>query len=228
MKHQNKVYLEIGKKRTFAVSVDWPGWARQASDEAAAIDGLLAFAPKYAAILKGTRLGFVAPKSIEDLLVIQRLKGNATTDFGAPGIPPDADADRSCTPAELKRFEKILHAGWQAFDATVKAAHGKTLATGPRGGGRTLTKIVEHVIEAEAMYIAAAGWAWEKPASPRVRMVAGREALVNAMHASAAGEIPVRGPRGGARWSARYLVRRAAWHVFAHIWEIERRVGAAQ
>jgi hypothetical protein len=31
------------------------------------------------------------------------------------------------------------------------------------------------------------------------------------------------GPRGGKRWSARYFVRRAAWHVLDHAWEIEDR-----
>jgi hypothetical protein len=37
------------------------------------------------------------------------------------------------------------------------------------------------------------------------------------------------GPRyasilAGARWSARYFVRRVTWHVIAHAWEIDRRV----
>ena len=38
--------------------------------------------------------------------------------------------------------------------------------------------------------------------------------------------IPEKGPRGGARWSARYFVRRAAWHVLDHAWEIEDRSGS--
>ncbi len=40
--------------------------------------------------------------------------------------------------------------------------------------------------------------------------------------ASATGEIPAQGPRGGARWTARYFVRRVAWHVMARAWEFER------
>ena len=48
-------------------------------------------------------------------------------------------------------------------------------------------------------------------------------AILTALRASAAGEVPARGPRGGARWTARYFVRRVAWHVMAHAWEIERR-----
>jgi hypothetical protein len=35
--------------------------------------------------------------------------------------------------------------------------------------------------------------------------------------------IPAAGPRGGQRWSAPYFVRRAAWHVLDHAWEIEDR-----
>jgi hypothetical protein len=38
--------------------------------------------------------------------------------------------------------------------------------------------------------------------------------------------IPARGPRGGKRWSAPYFVRRAAWHVLDHAWEIEDRSSA--
>ena len=228
MAMQHKIYVEIGKKRTFAVAVDWPGWARQARNEADAIAALFAYAPKYAAILKGTRLGFTAPKSIDQFVVVERLTGNATTDFGAPGIPPSADSERSCEAAELKRFEKILRAGWSSFDSTVKAARGKTLSIGPRGGGRSLEQIVEHVVGADTVYIAATGWTWEKPETSAAQLKASREALLAAMRAAAAGEIPVRGPRGGNRWTARYLVRRSAWHVIAHVWEIERRVAAAR
>jgi hypothetical protein len=36
--------------------------------------------------------------------------------------------------------------------------------------------------------------------------------------------VPERGPRGGAIWSARNYVRRIAWHVLDHAWEIEDKV----
>lgn len=32
---------------------------------------------------------------------------------------------------------------------------------------------------------------------------------------------PTPGPRGGKRWPAAYAVRRMAWHVTDHMWEIE-------
>jgi hypothetical protein len=218
-----KVYLECGAKRTFAAALDWPGWGRPGRNETDALAALLAYGPKYASIVAGTRLGFVAPKDLTQLVVVERLPGTAGTDFGVPSVAPTVDRDRSCDPADLKRFEKILRAGWRAFDKAVESARGKTLATGPRGGGRSLEAIVSHVIGADAGYLTAVGWRAPKAAKPSQQLTATREAILAALKASATGAIPSKGPRGGARWSARYFVRRVAWHVIAHAWEIERR-----
>jgi len=217
------VYLECGKKRTFAGALDWPGWCRQGPNEAEALVALLAYGPRYGSVLAGTRLGFVAPKGLSHLTVVERLPGTATTDFGAPGVPPTVDHDRSCDAVTLKRFEKILRAGWRAFDETVNAARGKKLSTGPRGGGRSLDGIVKHVIDAEAAYLSAVGWKVPRAAARAEQLAANREAILEALKASAAGQIPAQGPRGGARWSARYFARRVTWHVIAHAWEIQRR-----
>jgi hypothetical protein len=216
------VYLECGAKRSFAGALDWPGWCRSGRTEADALAALLAYGPRYASILAGTRLGFVAPEDLAQVVVLERLPGTVTTDFGAPGVAPAADRDRSCTAADLSRFEKILRAGWRAFDQAVKSARGKTLATGPRGGGRSLDAMVAHVVGADAGYLAAVGWKAPKTATAE-QLAATRGAILAALQASATGEIPPRGPRGGERWSARYFVRRVAWHVIAHAWEIERR-----
>jgi hypothetical protein len=223
MARRIKVYLECGAKRTFASALEWPGWCRQGPDEAAALAALLAYGRRYASILARTRLGFVSPKDPTQLVVVERLLGTATTDFGAPSVAPSMDLDRSCGAAERLRFEKILRAAWRAFDEAVKSAHGKTLATGPRGGGRSLQAIVRHVIGADAGYLTAVGWKAPNAAGPSEQLHATREAILGALRASATGRIPPRGPRGGARWSARYFVRRVAWHVVAHVWEIERR-----
>jgi hypothetical protein len=218
-----KVYLECGAKRTFAAALDWPGWCRHGPDEDEALAALVAYGPKYAAILAGTRLGFTAPQDVTQLVVVERLPGTATTDFGALSVAPTVDRDRTCTATHRKRFEKILRAGWRAFDAVVRSARGKTLATGPRGGGRSLEGIVAHVIGADAGYLTAVGWKAPRAGTPSRQLTATRAAILSALEASATGKIPSRGPRGGARWSARYFVRRVAWHVIAHAWEIERR-----
>jgi hypothetical protein len=171
-------------------------------------------------------VGFVAPKELNQLSVVERVQGTAATDFGVPGVAPTVDQDRSCNAAELTRFEKILRAGWRAFDETVKSASGKTLATGPRGGGRSLEAIVSHVIEADAGYLTAVGWKPPKATEQEASLAVTRETILAALEASATGVIPAKGPRGGNRWTARYFVRRVAWHVMAHLWEIERRTGA--
>src|SRR5688572_24610429 len=129
------IYLELGTKRVFAGALDWPGWTVSGRDEAAALQALLDSAPRYAAVLRGTRLGFKAPKDISDFKVVERLKGNAATDFGAANIAPKADK-QPVDAAELRRLEKLLQAAWRAFDRAAEAAAGKALSKGPRGGGR--------------------------------------------------------------------------------------------
>jgi hypothetical protein len=151
------VYVACGAKRIFAAALDWPGWCRQGPDEAAALAALVDYGPRYATILARTRLGFVAPREVGRLVVVERLPGTATTDFGAPGVMPTADRERSCDARERARFETILRAGWRALDEAVRSARGKALATGPRGGGRSLEAIVGHVIGADAGYLTAVG-----------------------------------------------------------------------
>ena len=219
------VYLEVGAKRVFACSVDWPGWCRSGPDELAARQALLEYGPRYAAVIRPARLGFTAPTKLEELRVVERLKGNATTDFGAIGIIPPFDKLPASRP-DFARFEKVLRAAWRALDAAEKRAAGKVLSKGPRGGGRELSAIVRHVAEAEAGYLSAFGWKVRLSGSGDHRNET-RKAIVEALGASARGEIPAVGPRGGRRWPARYFVRRVAWHTMAHAWEIERRMTPA-
>ena len=219
-----EVYLELGSKRTIAGAIDWPGWCRIGRDEASALQALVDYAPRYARVVRAASLGFHAPTDTAAFTVIERLKGNMTTDFGAPAIAPAGDA-RPVTPAELVRLQKLLKASWRAFDTAVSAAKGKELAKGPRGGGRDLDKIVAHVLGADEAYLGQLGvkikWAADD-ATGRERSQAG-QAIQKALAASARGEIPARGPRGGLRWTPRYFCRRAAWHILDHAWEIEDR-----
>jgi hypothetical protein len=219
------VYLERGAKRTFACAVDWPGWCRSGRDPDAALAALLEAAPRYARALRGTQLGFTAPKDASGFRVVETLKGDATTDFGAPGGTPKDDA-RPVTDADMRRAGAILRASWRAFDEAARAAKGKTLTKGPRGGGRDLAKIVRHVVEADAGYIGALGWTYRlEPEPPERQLERTRKAMLDGLAASARGEIPERGPRGGVRSKPRRIVRRSAWHWLDHAWEIEDRAG---
>jgi hypothetical protein len=217
------VYLEVGSRRTFAAALDWPGWCRMGRDEATALQALFEYGPRYARILRPARLGFQAPNDVSALVVVERLKGNATTDFGAPDLAPASDA-QPLDDAESRRLQALLKACWRAFDAAVEMAQGKALRTGPRGGGRTVDGIVQHVLGAEMGYLSALGGKAPQSGSttPSPRPI--RQAILKTLGASARGEIAEYGPRGGKRWSPRYLVRREAWHVLDHIWEIQDRL----
>jgi hypothetical protein len=216
------VYLEVGTKRTFAGAVDWPGWCRRGRDEASALEALLEYGARYAKVVARSRLGFAAPGDASSLHVVERLRGTATTDFGAPDVPTSADAE-PIDATEHERLEKILKASWRAFDRATEAAVGRALRKGPRGGGRSLEKIVEHVIGAEGDgYLRSIGG--RVPKGPEDEWIAReRAAVLEALGTVARDGVPP-GPRGGKRWSARYFVRRSAWHVLDHAWEIEDRV----
>jgi hypothetical protein len=219
-KSNNKfnVYLEVGNRRMFAAAMDWPGWCRAGTDEASALQALIDYGLRYANVIHSTKLGFQVPMDISAFEVVERLKGNSATDFGAPNIPPESDA-QPLDDAEMKRLQTILKACWKKLDATVEKATGKPLRTGPRGGGRSLDKIVEHVLGAEKGYLSSLGG---KAPSEDVEPL--HEAILKTLVASAHGEVAERGPRGGKRWSARYFVRRDAWHILDHIWEVEDRL----
>jgi hypothetical protein len=83
------VYVEAGAKRVFAGAIAWPGWCRSARTEDDALEALVTYAPRYGKALARRKLGFEPPRSPSSLRVRERLKGNATTDFGAPAIAPE-------------------------------------------------------------------------------------------------------------------------------------------
>jgi hypothetical protein len=219
------VYLEIGAKRVFAGAVDWPGWSRSGRDEDAALEALLAYGPRYRSAVRPAARGLIVPETRSALKVRERLEGNATTDFGAPGIPPAADA-RRLDRAELDRQVALLEGSWRAFDRAARAAEGAELAKGPRGGGRELDAIVRHVIQSEAGYLHMLGvsYAGEDALGPSDAGPV-RQAVLGALVAAPRSGVP-EGPRGGKRWTVRYFIRRAAWHALDHAWEIEDRGGA--
>lgn len=219
------VYLEVGKKQTFAGAIDWPGWCRSGRDEESALQALFDSGPRYKRVLRASRLGFQAPTDVSAFVVVERLEGNATTDFGAPGIAPSND-ESPVNAEELHDFQKLLRACWRAFDDAINTATGKSLRTGPRGGGRQLEGIIQHVLGSNEGYLNQVGWKLKKSDSNdrSNQLEQNRQAILSALTASARGEIPAKGPRGGVRWSARYFVRRVAWHVLDHAWEIEDRV----
>ena len=212
------VMLERGVKRVFAVAIAWPGWARAGKTDEAALEALVSYGPRYAAALRGTRLGFARPGDVAGVRAVATARGTATTDFGAPDVPAPADDD-DVGANDLKRLEAILRATWRTLDAASKRADGLELSKGPRGGGRSLEAVIDHVVGADASYVRMLGATVDGDAS---RIVQLREETLRALRRAVADGVPP-SPRGGKRWTPRYFVRRSAWHVLDHAWEIEDR-----
>lgn len=219
------IYLEVGRKKTFAGALEWPGWCRSGRDEASAIAALADYAPRYAQVVQWTNLAFMSPDDPGAFAIAERLNGNSTTDFGAPDMAPEQDAE-PFDEAERQRSEVILEATWREFDRAVGAAEGRELRKGPRGGGRDRDKIVRHVLGADAGYLRSLGQKFSKDDDAPIgdELERTRAAIRTALAAAVHGDLPEKGPRGGKIWTPRYYVRRSAWHTLDHVWEIEDRM----
>lgn len=219
---QVPVALEIGKTRTFASALDWPGWTRSGRDETVALDTLLAYGPRYQRAIRSAYPGFQAATNLETFRIAERLPGGSATDFGAPNVAPAADA-APVDATELERLQRILSACWQTFAEVVESASDRPLRKGPRGGGRTALQIADHVVESHYSYLRRIYWhePHEKTADMSAMIEAVDRADEQALAFTTSGEMPATGPRGGALWTPRYFARRAAWHILDHVWEIE-------
>jgi hypothetical protein len=193
-----KLYIEQGSNTAFAVALEWPGWCRRAKTPELAVEALDEYRERYAAIVS---IPF-APAPYE---VVGSLKGNGTTDFGAP----DARGPWDTVPLssrDLNRQIAILQDCWNYFDQVVASAPA-TLRKGPRGGGRDRDALVDHVREAERAYCSRAG----HRVAPRTPWDEQRDVVVTALRAKAT----------NAAWPSAYAIRRCAWHIVDHAWEIE-------
>jgi hypothetical protein len=219
------VYVEVGKRNTLASAIEWPGWCRGARDEEAALHALIEYGPRYERVMRAAGISFQASADTSVIEVVERLKGTGTTDFGVPDVAPSSDAE-PVDDSELQRLQALLKACWAALDKAAQAAEGKELRKGPRGGGRDLLGVVGHVVGAEASYLRRLGG---KPVGEKYEDDPGhvieqqRQLILETLGQAARGEVPPQGSRGGSRWTPRYFVRRAAWHILDHAWEIEDR-----
>lgn len=187
---------------------------------------MLAYAPRYALVARRAKVAFRPPVTTRGLDVIERITGDGGTEFGVPGKAAAAE-DEPITAADLRRLTALLRASWSLFDAAARKAVGVELTKGPRGGGRELAKIIEHVREAEVAYLGQLGSrapaaADEDAARPMTKL---RRTFADTLTAVVTGK-PIANPRGTRKpWAPRYAVRRSAWHVLDHAWEIQDRSG---
>ena len=217
------VYLERGARRTFAGALEWPGWCRSGRSDEEALAALAEYGRRYAKAVPRA-LAFQPPSGEGHLDVVEELKGDATTDFGAPHIAPRAD-ERPLDPDELARQSALLKACWKAFDGAMKRTAAVELRKGPRGGGRDHARMASHVLEAEASYLTQLGARRVKTDGLETEAAQKqvRAAVLDTLSVRASGGTIEGGSRVKKLWLPRYFVRRAAWHVLDHAWEIEDR-----
>ncbi len=214
--------LEVTRRRTFAVAVDWPGWTRAGRTEDEALDALVRTGPRYAAVVAAAGFDLEPPAAPTELEVVARVAGTSTTEFGAPAVPLLGD-DSPLDEVALARQAAILQAAWEAFEAAVIRHAGAVLATGPRGGGRDIAKMIDHVHDADRAYLVQLGARSPRTAAGPSPIADVHAAALAALQARARG-LPVADPARVAKpWPPRYYVRRAAWHWLDHAWEIEDR-----
>ena len=217
-----EVALEEGKRWTFASAIDHPGWTWRGKGADDALAALIVAGPRYAKAVRSVRTVTV-PATVAGLRVAETLAGDSSTDFGAPGKPPTSDA-KPMNARDTRTWIGLLEASWNSFGDAARAATKVQLRTGPRGGGRDIERMWEHVVEAQHAYLQALGAKFDAKATGRESLWKNlQSAFIDALGARQRGELPDIGPRGGIRWSARYAIRRSAWHALDHAWEIEDR-----
>jgi hypothetical protein len=212
-----RVYLEAGAKRVFASALDWPGWSRSGKSDQLALDALAAYTPRFSPVAE--RAALTPPTAADRTAfdVVERIPGNASTEFGVPGLAAAADRE-PVDRAGAERLADLVAAAWSVFDE-VAAAAPAGLRKGPRGGGRDRDKIVDHVLDAEGYYIRKLGLRAPPPTrGDRAAIDAHRSAILDVLRRPTDGSPLV--PGG---WFLPYAARRIAWHVLDHGWEIEDR-----
>jgi len=207
------IYIELGGKKAIGWSLEWPGWCRIRASEEVAVQALIDYEDRYRLLAQRAGLDF-APG---DLVVVERLQGNANTAWGVPAVLAPAEA-RPIDESTAQRNVALLRASWDMLEEVV-AASPQELRKGPRGGGRDRDEIRRHVIEAERGYARKIG-VRHKPfeMDDTNALIALRDEIAAVLSKQSTGEPLVDGG-----WNASYAVRRIAWHVVDHIWEIEDR-----
>jgi hypothetical protein len=148
-------------------------------------------------------------------VVTERVPGSMTTDFGAPGAIAPADG-LAMNSEDRHRYTALLVAAREYFDQVVAGAP-LELRKGPRGGGRDRDRMAAHVLAADVIYARKLGIKMATATSDRGAVT---DLLAAVCRTLAQSDSSQPGDKG---WPPRYYVRRAAWHLLDHAWEIQDR-----
>jgi hypothetical protein len=211
-----RVTLEIGPKgkQVVAVAPDWPGLARGAKTEQAAIERLRSYVPRYATVTKlaGMEAAFATVTGVD---VVEHYPGTGSTDFWGISFAFSSIDQQPMSGEALERELTLMRACWAFFDE-VRSRVSAEMQRGPRGGGRDRDRIVRHTLAVEQ------DWAKKLDVlTPEDAMLtdeglnAHRDAYCNAIRALHSQGKMAR------TWPLRYLIRHTAFHTLDHAWEME-------
>jgi len=210
-----RVMVEQGKKKAMASAFDWPGWERSARSEDDALAVLATYRQRYATVAQRAGLADEFDAAGE-LAVVERLEGTGMTDFYGVSGRTAAPEYEPMNEAECERKVALLRACWAYFD-DVASRVSPELRKGPRGGGRDRDRIVRHANGAEIDEFAKKVGvitpldAREDPVALRAH----RDAFCEAIR-----EHNARGASARS-WTVQFLIRRCAYHMLDHAWEME-------
>ena len=216
MANHLRVALEIGPKgkRVVAVAPDWPGLARGATTEQAAIERLRSYIPRYAPVaeLAGMQAAFATIAGVD---VVERYVGTGSTDFLGISFAFSSIDQQPMADDALARELTLLRACWTFFDA-VRSGVSAEMQRGPRGGGRDRDHIVRHTLAAEQDWVKKLGVRTPQDAILTDEgLNAHRDAYCDAIRALHSQGKMAR------TWPLRYLIRHTAFHALDHAWEME-------
>ena len=211
-----RVVIEIGPKgkKVVAVAPAWPGLARGAKTEEAAVERLLSYTPRYATIAKlaGVETAFATNPTVD---VVERYPGTGSTDFWGISFAFSSIDQEAMSDEALERELTLMRACWAFFD-DVRARVSAELQKGPRGGGRDRDRIVHHVLANEQDW--AKGLGVHTPDDALLTsegLKVHRDAYCDAIC-----DYRAQGKLAG-KWPLRYLIRHTAFHTLDHAWEME-------
>jgi hypothetical protein len=173
-----------------------------------------------AALCEGCRAGRLGAQfgATGEFEVVERLEGTGSTDFYGLSARAAAAETDPMTEAECERKIALLRASWRTFD-DMAARVSPELRKGPRGGGREREQIIRHVNGAE-IHEFAPKVGVKMPLETRDdagALRAYRDAFADAIREHYDRDEPARS------WALQFLIRRCAWHMLDHAWELEDR-----
>jgi hypothetical protein len=211
-----RVTLETGPKgkKVVAVAADWPGLERGAKTEEAAIERLLSYVPRYAAVTELAGMG-AAFATIPIVDVVEHYPGTGSTDFWGISFAFSSIDQQAMSDEELERELRLMRACWAFFD-NVRARVSAEMLRGPRGGGRDRDQIVRHMFANEQDWVKKLGVITPDEAMlTNEGMDTHRDAYCNAIRAFHSQSKMAR------NWPLHYLIRHTAYHTLDHAWEME-------